>query len=274
MLNRIIKFFKKPLPADTASKSTKAMVFVDFEHWYYSYRDNFNMKPEPEKVFQTIKSQYDIEEIMVFADLSRSELQECLTDLRPSVATVIDTGENFFQRKKSVTDFVMLDRIYRTSVRSDIGTFIILTGDGHFRFAVEYLSELGKDIVVYGVTGSVSRALRNAAPVFEELPAEEERYRSYFTMVAAQMAFLNDKTNVTPTFLKTSEQVAAYNNVPRDRIIDAVKKMIDIGYLYQKDQPTAYGRDVRALKANWELMLKDGIWSQEREDEVRTWKRK
>lgn len=274
MISRITKLFKKQSHTDTALKPTKAMMFVDFEHWYYSYRDNFNMKPEPEKVFQTIRSSYDIEEILVFADLTRSELQDCLADLKPSVATVFDTGENFFQRKKSVTDFVILDQIYRAATRADIGTFIVLTGDGHFRFAVEYLNELGKDVVVYGVTGSVSRALRNVAPVFEELPAEEERYRSYYTMVAAQMAYLNDKTNVIPTFLKTAEQVAAYNNVPRDRIIDAVKKMLDIGYLYQKDQPSAFGREIRALIANWELMIRDGIWNPEREDEVRAWKRK
>lgn len=274
MLSRITKLFKKQTHTDIATTPAKAMVFVDFEHWYYSYRDNFNMKPEPEKVFQNLKGKYDIEEIMVFADLSRSELQECLSDIRPSMATVIDTGESFFQRKKSVTDFVMLDQIYRAAARSDIGTFIILTGDGHFHFVVEYLTELERNVVVYGVTGSVSRALRNVAPAYEELPAEEERYRSYFTMVAAQMAFLNDKTNVTPTFLKTAEQVATYNNVPRDRIIDAVKRMIDIGYLYQKDQPTAFGRDIRALKANWDLMIRDGIWNQDREDAVRTWKRK
>lgn len=274
MLSRITKLFKKRSLVDTAPKPTKAMMFVDFEHWYYSYRDNFNMKPEPEKVFQTIKSQYDIDEIMVFADLTRSELQECLADLKPSMADVIDTGETFFQRKKSVTDFVILDRIYRAAAREDVGTFIILTGDGHFRFAVDYLRELGKEVIVYGVAGASSKALRMAASVFEELPMEDERYRSYYAMVAAQMAFLNDKTNVTPTFLKTAEQVAAHNNVPRDRIIDAVKKMLDIGYLYQKDQSTAYGHDIRALKANWELMIRDGIWTPEREDEVRAWKRK
>lgn len=273
MLSRITKLFKRQTNTGITVKPTKALMFVDYEYLYYSYRENFNMKPEPERLFEMIRNQYDIEEILVFADLTRSELQDSLTDIRPSIATVIDTGENFFQRKKSVTDFVILDRIYRAVKRDDIGTFIILTGDGHFRFVVEYLNELEKDVVVYGVTGSVSRVLRNIAPVFGELPDEDERYRSYYAMVAAQMAFLNDKTNITPTFLKTAEQVAAHNNVPRDRIIDAVKKMLDIGYLYQKDQPTAYGHDIRALKANWELMIRDGIWNPEREDEVRAWKR-
>lgn len=260
MFSQIFKRFTTSAKTDKTAKAKKAMLFVDFEHWYYAYKENFDMKPDLENVFSSIRNKYDVEETLVFGDFTRQELRDYIDDLESADATIVNTGETFFQRKKSVTDFVLLDRLYRAAVRADIGTYILLSGDGHFRFVVEYLRELNKEVVIYGVTGSFSRALQSIAATLEELPTEEERYRAYYKMIAAQMAYLSGQAMIIPTFLKTAEQVARRNNVPQDRIVDALKKMLDIGYLYQKEQQIALRYKVRALQANWELMIKDGIW--------------
>ena len=265
MFSLINKWFKRNGKSDETAKSKKAIMFVDFEYWYYSYRENFDMKPEPKTIFTAVRDKYELEDILVFGDFTRTELKEYLENFVSADVTVINSGETFFQRKKSVTDFVILDRMYRAAARKDIGTYVLLSGDGHFRFVVEYLRELEKEVVVYGVVGSFSRALQTAATAIESLPVEEERYRAYYRMIAEQMAYLCEQTGIIPTFLRTAEKVARYNNAPQDRIIDAMKQMLDIGYLYQKEQKISFEQKIRALKPNWELMSRDGIWDPDKE---------
>ena len=263
LLNHIFK--RRESKQQTPSKT---ILIVDFEYLYYSYKMNFNILPESVKILERIIAENKVDETYIFADLTRSELAESLSDVKPAIATVIDTGESFFQRKKSVTDFMVLDYVYRYAAKPDVGAIVLLTGDGHFRFALDYVREMKKEITVYAVTGSISRSLRLPECEVFELPSEDDRYRAYYRMVVLQMAYLNDKTHIIPTFLKTAESVANFNNVPRDRIIDAIKKMIDCGYMYQEEMKTKFDTPIRALKVNWPLVRKDGLWSEEREQEV------
>ena len=264
MLDKLFALFQKKEVPEEPVEAGKALMFIDYEHWYYSYRENFDMKPDIKTVFHFVRESYDIDRIFLFGDLTRSELKDSLAGITSADAEVIDTGETFFHRKKSVTDFVMLDHIYRNAVRQDVSTFILLSGDGHFRFAAQYLRDLGKEVILYAVMGSTSKALRELATDFVDLPLEDERYRCYFRMVGEQMAYLTERTSYAPTFLKTAEAVARNNKVPCDRIIDAMRKMLDIGYLTQKDQVSTYGRDMRVLKINWDKMIEDGIWDPDR----------
>lgn len=268
MLSRIFKRKNINSLGVTAQK-TKTILLVDFEYLFYSYRSNFNISPECEKIVDTIVHKHGVDDVYIFADLSRSELAESLGDIQSPLVRVVDTGESFFQRKKNVTDFVILDYAYRFIAKQDTRTVILLTGDGHFRFVMDYIRELGKEVILYAVSGSVSRSLRNPDVLFFELPSEEERYRAYYRMIALQMAFLNDKTHIIPTFMKTAESVAIHNNVPKDRIIDAIKMMIERGYMYQEEQKTQFDKPIRALKVNWSLVRKDGLWSEDREIEIR-----
>lgn len=268
--------FKRRTSNDTNKncKGNKKILIVDFEYLYYSYKMNFNILPETVKIIEKIVAEHSVNETYIFADLTRQELSASLSDVNPSTATVIDTGASFFQRKKSVTDFMVLDCIYRNAAKPDVSTVILVTGDGHFRFAMDYVREMGKEIVLYAVTGSVSKSLRLPDCVVHELPSEDERYRAYYRMIVLQMAFLNDKTHIIPTFLKTAESVANYNNVPRDRIMDAISKMIDYGYMYQEEQTTRFDKPIRALRVNWSLVRKDGLWSEDREHEIHRNERK
>ena len=51
------------------SKSTKkAIVFVDYEYWFYSYKTLYGMRPNPKDLRTMLEKKYDIADIMVFGD--------------------------------------------------------------------------------------------------------------------------------------------------------------------------------------------------------------
>lgn len=251
MLRKLLTRFKPP---------KKALVFIDYEYWFYSYSQNFDLKPDLKVVLDLMRQRYRVKQIFLFGDFTRSELSDSIAGITPDDVTVINTGEMFFYRKKNMTDFIILDHLYRSAIRKNISTFVLLSGDGHFRFAAQYLRELGKNVDLYAVVGCTSKALREVATKFEELPLEGDRYRCYFRMIGEHLAYVNERTSSWPTFLKTAEVVANTYGVPNDRVVDALRKMLDMGYLSQVVQKSAHGRDMRVLKIHWERMIKDGIW--------------
>lgn len=148
----------------------RAMVFVDYESWFYSYKTLFRMRPDPRAFRASIEADYDIEDIMVFGDFSSPGMAEELGKLRNITNTIIETGNTFNRRKKDMTDFIMLDYIYQYADENrKVGTYIIFTGDGHFQSVTKYLvQKKRKNVVIYGVKDTISRQLRDAASEVRE----------------------------------------------------------------------------------------------------------
>ena len=46
-------------------------MFVDYEHWYYAYRNKFQMKPNIEEWIEELKQEYNITRLYVFGDFSK-----------------------------------------------------------------------------------------------------------------------------------------------------------------------------------------------------------
>ena len=112
------------------ARSKRAMVFVDYEYWFYSYKNKYNLRPDTAAWRAELEKQFDIEDIMIFADFSSPGIGEELAKLRNITNTIIETGTATQYRKKDMTDFVMLDYIYQNvTSRNDVGTYIIFTGD-------------------------------------------------------------------------------------------------------------------------------------------------
>ena len=59
-------------------KKRKAMVFVDYEHWYYGYRNQFHMKPNIDEWVEELKAEYDVVKLYVFGDFSEKGIDEDL----------------------------------------------------------------------------------------------------------------------------------------------------------------------------------------------------
>ena len=54
----------------------RAMVFVDYESWFYSYKKLYNMRPDPKEFRNKLKAEYDIE------DITASDVWEALPECR------------------------------------------------------------------------------------------------------------------------------------------------------------------------------------------------
>ena len=165
---------------------------------------------------------------MIFADFSSPGIGEELAKLRNITNTIIETGTATQYRKKDMTDFVMLDYIYQNvTSRNDVGTYIIFTGDGHFQSVVKYLvQKRHKKVVVYGVTDTFSKRLQGVASDIRLLPDEEELNNSYMRMIVRNLAHVEAKANIIPTFWGTIEAVSKRNNVPDDRVKATLLRMM------------------------------------------------
>lgn len=237
----------------------KAIAFIDYEYCFYSYMDTHKIKPCPMIWKKKLEEEYELCDIMVFGDFAQKEIGEELRKLRSITNTIIETSNIFMERKKDMTDFIMLDYIYQSvEARKDIDTYILFTGDGHFQSVVKYLRQKKKKVIVCGVRETMSSQLRSVASEMVELPIEEERYVSYFKLIASNMSYVEQFPKIVPTFMRTVENVARKNNLPEELVTDMLRRMIQKGYITKKIKKLSNG-DVRVLEACWDKMIEDGI---------------
>lgn len=240
----------------------RAMVFVDYESWFYSYKTLYNMRPDPKEFRNKLEAEYDIEDIMVFGDFSSPVIAEELGKLRSITNTIIETGNTFNRRKKDMTDFIMLDYIYQYADQNKrTGTYIIFTGDGHFQSVIKYLSQKKKKhVIIYGVTDSISRQLRDAASEVRELPTDSELMKRNYSLIIKNMDYVYKNPRIIPTFMGTAEAVAKHNNINIEEIKCALSEMLDKGYLTKGFKRVGYS-SVKVLYAEWDKLQADGLWS-------------
>ncbi len=246
----------------TRNNKKKALVFVDFKYWFYSYKNQYNIRPNVSEWRHELEKKYQIVDIMIFADFSSPSIGEELANLRTITNTIIETGTATQVRKKDMTDFVMLDYIYQSvSDRRDVGTYIIFTGDGHFQSVVKYLGQkCKKNVVVYGVDATFSNRLKAVAQSFELLPTKQELEDCYSKMILKFFARINNKKNITPTFWGTIEAVAKYNSVPEDALKAAILRLISKEYISQRDVQLSDGRQTRIVVPDWDKLRRDGVY--------------
>lgn len=70
----------------------KAAIFVDYEHWYYGYRNNFQMKPNIEEWLKELEDEYEISRLYIFGDFSKYNIGMDLERLKSLTKNVIHTA--------------------------------------------------------------------------------------------------------------------------------------------------------------------------------------
>ena len=243
-------------------RKKKAIAFIDYEYWFYSYRTRFGITPDPSRWLEDIKNSYDVTQVWFFGDFSNPALREEVGNIRCVTNNIIETGNTYHNKKKDMTDFVMLDYIYRAADENrKVRTYLIFTGDGHFQSVVKYLRDRKKkNVVLCGIRDSMSRQLESVASELILYPKADVKFRKYAEMIVSNMAYVSDKDSIIPTFWGTVEAVVRYNNVPKEAVVDTLRKMIDIGYLVRKERAIRFHKTVTILTANWEKLIKDGYW--------------
>ncbi len=239
-----------------------ARAFVDFEHWYISLYRLYGTKPDVKSWHNELNKQYDLQELVFFADFSNVSLRAELDKLRNETKMIIDTQNPSAYYKKDFTDFIMLDYIYQSAMtekKTDV--FIIFTGDGHFSSVVRFLTgKCRKKVVIYGVTNALSSQLKSAATVTREVPTDTEIYKEYYKMIIDQMNYLYVHRELadSATEQKILAEAARKNYIDPKHLSGAFRKLADDGYIYAA--PGEPKSKVRLYKANWELLKRDGLW--------------
>lgn len=244
-------------------KKRKAIAFVDFEHWYISLEKLHRQKPNIKAWRDELAEEYNIADIYFFGDFSNPSLRSEIEKIRQVTNLIIETKNASGFYKKDFTDFIMLDNIYQTAInRSDIETFIIFSGDGHFSSVVTYLcTRCDREVGIYGVREAISGQLKNVASWVREIPVPSEKLRGFYYPILQNLKTLEDKSKPSyPSFKATCEYVSKYYELDRDTVKEAMLEMLEKGYLIQKDVSVS-GKTIRVLKPDWTLAIRDGIWT-------------
>lgn len=242
---------------------TKAIAFVDYEHWFYSYYKLYHIKPNMIEWRQKLEEEFDLDDVMVFGDFSYKTIGDELIKIRSVTNSIIETRQTMSDSKKDMTDFVMLDYIYRyVNEHPKTNTYILFTGDAHFQAVVKYLKQVHKkEVIVYGVKNALSSQLREIASKTYELPASDEIVKRLYPIIVKNMAYVSDKLNIIPTFNSTARTLSERNGISEELIKTALSEMLGKGLLYTRKQRVAFNQSVNVLAANWEALEKEGLWT-------------
>ena len=243
------------------NEKEKAIAFVDYEHWYYSYRKMLHIQTDVLSWRKELDERFQIEDVLVFGDFSYAGINDDLNKLRTITNSVISTAQPRALHRKDMTDFVMLDYIYQTtSLRPEISTYILFTGDGHFQSVVKYLvQKLGKRVIVYGVLGATSARLKDVASETHELPTTHDVVLKRYKMVIENMVYAS-KRDIITTFHSTAEAVSRHYNVPQTEAYATINDMLDKGFLVRKQRRVDFNRTVKIIAADWDKLIQAGRW--------------
>lgn len=270
MINSNWKFYGKEeikmgLFKKTSKKPT-CIAFVDFEHWFISLDKFFSIKPDVKAWARELSSKYDVKEIAIFADFSNNALRNELEQLRDVTTFIFDTKNSSEHYKKDFTDFILLDYIYRKAItEKGVDTFVIFTGDGHFKSVVRFLiNECRKQVGIYGITGATSSQLKDCASWYSEIPSDTEIYQEYYKMIVDNFNYItvHREYGEKSTREKIVERVGFKNGVTKKAIGKALDQMISEGYVYKATYTDLDGKKYNVLKPNWDLMARDKLWTQ------------
>ncbi len=221
----------------------KVAIFADYENLFYSMYNKFQAQPDPMELIRIARQFGQILTARAYGDFEKNPyIKNEVPKLRAASFEVVHTRTELVGgREKSYTDFKIVEDLFVFKEENrDVENIILATGDGHFSNIVARMKiRDGKRVIVAGVKGSISRELQMAAgreDVVEILGTgyevdvedlkrfiltQEDRYR-YLTFIRTAQAYL-EKTKAP----------AEYRECTLKKVISAMNRLIDDGYLEQ-----------------------------------------
>lgn len=247
-----------------------AIAFIDYEYLFHSYRKFYRFKPYLKAIKAHMEESYQITELYVFGDFSRQELAGELPKLKEIESKIITTEQPNTYTKKSMTDFIMLDYLYRvTAANKKVKNCIILTDKEYFESALQHLRQSQKKrVILCKVQKSSCARLELNADEIIELPFSEEIKRGYYEMLVENLAYVVDTPNIIPTFMGVVNAVSRRNSVPIEEVKDALIEMLEKGWCSQRMKYIEFGRAARVVTANWEKLAEEGLWEFKKDKEL------
>lgn len=216
------------------STKRKAIVFIDYENWYFSHIKLYGRKPKISEWHKSLERQFIELDVYFFADFSNFVNERHL--IKKYANHIIDTKS---YGRKSMTDFIMLDYIYQIAgKRVSPKTYILFSGDSHFEPVVNYLkNEKGKEVIIYGIRGSFSGQLKAAASKFIEIPEEYNQRELSIRMIIKKMDYLEKQQSKvkSPTYAELAQTISLQLDTKSKEIEEILDEMLSKQYLLKKD---------------------------------------
>lgn len=250
LLRLDFKLLKKPI-AET--KPLHTIVFVDYESLFISFKRQYSAPPPLDIIMDEVKECGKIARIKFFGDFTDPEMSLERSRIRTITSDIIDCSNEANSLKKDFTDFIMLDHIYREAVQNEPAQqFIIFTGDGHFSSVATFLRMfMDKTVGIYGVSGSLSRQLRDCSSWTKEISVSEDDGIEYRQNLIRNIRSASNKGLIL-TFMNTVEHTQRNYGGDRYRYEDELRWLIDEGYL-SSELCTAYAdNEFKMLVVDWE----------------------
>ncbi|NLG87540.1 MAG: NYN domain-containing protein [Firmicutes bacterium] len=228
----------------------KVALFIDFEYLFFTMSNQYGISPRIEDLINIASEYGELKVAKAFADLAGSEeLRRAAYLLRTqSIEMVEAAGDHSREKVKNYTDFTMLDAIYGTYLdQEDIGTIVIVTGDGHFSSVVARLRvRCKKNIVVVGIPHFINRELYQSASEVRELAIDSSTCPIDRDDL---IAFVTNSIHTHPyvTFNKTVSIYSKVRQVDEVAVRKALAALIDEGIFIQLIEHTPQS-DVRVLR--------------------------
>lgn len=246
-------------------KSTdEAVAFVDYEYWYVSMKELYHTQPDLDSWCAQLRERYQVESIRFFGNFLDHKFRDEVTRIRDVSNEIVETNcDNDGRFMKDMSDVIMLDAIYRrAAARRSPNTFVLFTGDGHFQPVVRYLvQDIGKRVELYGIRGSISRVLRDAASEVFEIPEEDEQLRECFEFIVADFnRIAHNHDNPFATYQSLVTRVSRSHHIPQVRVEMALTEMVNRGLVTKKKHRVAYDRPmINVLIPEWDELIAVGL---------------
>lgn len=248
-------------------RENQAMAFVDYEHWFFSLREKFGVKPDVLAWAKEVRDQYDISQMLFFGNFLQEILQDEVTRVRTVTNDIVETQfGNPGYRIKDMSDFILLDHLYRASEdRRSPQTFLLFTGDGHFAPVVRHLvQEKKKTVIVYGIRGCVSHFLKENATECREIPDEEEQLQLCRQLIVAYYDRMFQRYGeATLTFRKVVDTVSQDHNLPSQAVEIALSQMMNEGLMVKRRHRTPRGNSINIVAPEWDKLIEAGLYKPE-----------
>lgn len=242
----------------------RAIAFVDYEHWFFSLKTDYATKPDVQAWAKEVREQYKVERILFFANFAQAVLHNEITRVRAVTNDIIETQFGLpGSHMKDMSDFVMLDHIYRAAAdRHSPRIFILFTGDGHFAPVVRHLvQDLRKDVILYGIRGSVSHFLKDAASECREFPDEEAQMRIYWQLIVDYFDYMAEhRPNMLLTFARTVSDIATRYNLPLQNVEAAFSLMLEKGWFTKKRHVFPNRDTIKIVVPEWDKLIEAGLY--------------
>ena len=225
--------------SDCNTQKKDAIVFVDYENWFYTLANSENKtdailekKPNIEALIDEISQESKIKEIYFFADFTHEQISKERSRIQAFSSDIIDCANP--EGTKEFTDFIIVDKIYRTVFeRKDIERYILVSSDAHFQQVVASTKNiLRKEFFVYGI--DIAKRLKNSASKYKEIHTHTINDPLRYEVMLVE-SIKKCEPPFYPTFRKTVESCSRYNNVEESLVNEILKNMIQKGQVIQRE---------------------------------------